>query len=96
MLSRQQALHEPSLYMPGSDELSEDRAGEEGSAGTEDSFSGTTKACPSCFATLVPTTKGYKQNFWAQTSRLVLPTELKVALNKADLFVLLFLLLTQV
>lgn len=70
MLRRQQALHESSFHMPGPDVLSKDRAGKkEGSAGTEGSFSSTVKACPSCFATLVPTTKECKQSFWAQTSR---------------------------
>lgn len=69
MLSRQQALHESSFYMPGPAVLSKDRAGKEGSAGTEGSFSGAGKACPSCFAMLVRTIKEYKQSFWVQASR---------------------------
>lgn len=49
--------------------MSKDSARQEGPADTEDSFSSMVKACPSCFAMLVPTTKQYKQSFWAQTNR---------------------------
>lgn len=93
VLIRQQAPQESSFYIPGPDVLSKDRAGKkEGSAGTEGSYSSTINPVPAALLCWFPPLKSISKasgNRQAGTDEsLVLSTDLKVTLNKADLFLL--------